>query len=342
MFFESNSDYFRFIKIPRWRHMLGALISVFSSLPIQVGYYYFNRVQRIVDYLLPNQDIVIGSLIRTMKYLQNPPRGCKIIFDMVDSIGLNYLHSLKKADSFFWRLIYQFEATRLLKYEEYWIKRADVTMLFNKHECDYWNVYGNVRLLSHGVNDKAFDYENVDSRYCRSVVFIGKMDYQPNIDAVLWYINKVHSCIGSQVPFVIVGAYPAREIMNLASNNSNVTVTGFVEDPFVIIHSAMVVVAPMQTGAGIQNKVLESMALGAINIITSLAADPIVGGIKGEHFLIADTPDEFRDMILAVFEQPDKYKKIGQSARKFIRQRYTWKAYEKEYITAIDDIIPHK
>jgi glycosyltransferase involved in cell wall biosynthesis len=339
-FFEHNSDCFFYITIPRWRYILGALISIFSSLPIQVGYFYFNQVQRVVDDLLPDQDIVIGSLIRTMKYIRNAPSNCKIVFDMIDSIGINYQRSAKKVHSFFWRLIYQIEANRLLNYEVYWIKRASVTMLFNKQECDYWAPYGNVCLLPHGVNNRAIYYNNIDTRYSMSVAFIGKMDYQPNIDAVRWYINNVHSFIGDRIPFIIVGAYPTSEIISLARKNYNITITGFIEDPFIIIHSAMAVVAPMQTGAGIQNKVLEAMALGAINIITSLAATPIIGGINEEHFLVMDTPNEFRNTILSVFEQPDKYKKIKQSARHFITEHYTWAKYEEEYIKAIDTA-PH-
>jgi glycosyltransferase involved in cell wall biosynthesis len=336
LFLENNSDYFQYILIPRWRHILGALAAIVSSLPIQVGYFYFSRVQRIVDNLLPNQDIVIGSLIRTMKYLQNVPSDCKIIFDMIDSIGLNYQRSVKKVHSPFWKLIYQFEASRLLNYEAYWVKHAWATMFFNKYECDYWCNYGNACLLPHGVNDKVLCYDTIDPRYAGSVAFIGKMDYQPNIDAVQWYITNVHKHIGSMIPFIIVGAYPTHEIISLARYNTNITVTGFIEDPFVIIHSAMVVVAPMQTGAGIQNKVLESMALGAVNILTALAADPIIGGINGEHFLIADSPSEFYDIILDIFKQPDRYKRIKQSAREFIIKNYTWDKYEKEYIKAID------
>jgi glycosyltransferase involved in cell wall biosynthesis len=336
VFLEQNSNYFRYITIPHWRHIVGALAAIFSSLPVQVGYFYFGRVQRIVDGLLPHQDIVIGSLIRTMRYLEHTPSDCKIVFDMIDSIGLNYQRSAKRVHSFFWSLMYRLEANRLLHYEAYWIKRSYATMFFNKDECDYWRAYGNVCLLPHGVNDRALYYDAIDARYSRSVAFVGKMDYQPNIDAVRWYVNNVHSFIGDRIPLIIVGAYPTNEIVSLAKKNANITVTGFIEDPFVIIHSAMVVVAPMQTGAGIQNKVLEAMALGAINILTSMAAAPIIGGINGEHFLIADIPDEFHNIILDISEQPDAYKQIKQSARNFIAENYTWTRYEKEYIKAIN------
>jgi hypothetical protein len=141
-------------------------------------------VQRVVDDLLPNRDIAIGSLIRTTKYFQYAPSDCKIIFDMIDSIGLNYQRSAKRASSLFWRLIYRLESIRLLNYESYWIKCSCATMLFNKHECDYWGSYGNVCLMPHGVNDKTLCYDAIDTHYSRSGFFVGKVDYQPSIDAV--------------------------------------------------------------------------------------------------------------------------------------------------------------
>jgi glycosyltransferase involved in cell wall biosynthesis len=98
----------------------------------------------------------------------------------------------------------------------------------------------------------------------------------------------------------------------------------------------MAVVAPMQTGAGIQNKVLETMALGTINVLTSLAANPIVGAIDGEHFLIANTADDFCDILLKIAARPDEYNNIKMSARNFIAQNYTWQICEKQYMQAIE------
>jgi glycosyltransferase involved in cell wall biosynthesis len=335
-FFESHSCFFKYITISHWRYLWKAFWTIFSSQPIQTGYFYFEKVQDIIDDLLPRQNIVIGSLIRSMKYLEKVPPNCKIIFDIVDSIGINYQRSVKNVSSFFWKLIYQVETNRLLRYEEYWIKRSYVTMFFNWQECTYWKKYGNVCLLPHGVNERLLNYEKTDARYCSSVVFIGKMDYQPNIDAVKWYIENVHSRIGERVPFIVVGAYPTPEILKLGRNNTNITVTGFVDDPFIILKSSMVVVAPMQTGAGIQNKVLEAMALGTINILTSLAAHPIVGATNGEHFLVADTTDDFCSIIVDITTHAQKYSTIKQKSRNFIQQHYTWQAYEKNYIQAIN------
>jgi glycosyltransferase involved in cell wall biosynthesis len=337
LFYKNNSSYFNITVIPRWRFLLNAFITVFSTLPIQMGYFYFKQVQHIINALLPNQDIVIGTLIRTMNYLKHTPQNCRIIFDMIDAVGLNYKQSFEGVTSIFWRLIYRIEINRLFSYEEYWVKRAHATMLFNKFEYDYWNVYGKVYLLPHGVKNELLFYNKTSTQYSGSVAFIGKMDYQPNIDAVCWYIKNVHSRIGNKVPFIIVGAYPVKEIMSLSKNNANITVTGYMEDPYVILNSCLAVIAPMQTGAGIQNKVLEAMALGTINVVTSLAAKPIIGAAHGEHFLIADTADAFCNTILDVFKSPEKYVLIKKSARNFISSHYTWRSYEHEYIKAIED-----
>jgi glycosyltransferase involved in cell wall biosynthesis len=336
IFFKEHSFYFKHITISHWRYLWNAFCSIFTSQPLQVGYFYFNKVQRIIDDLLPCQDIVIGSLIRSMKYLQKASKDSYIINDMVDSIAINYQRSAKNVSSFFWKFIYRIENVRLFKYEKYWVERAYATMLFNWQECDYWKAYGNACLLPHGVNAKLFDYDKTDDHYYTSVAFIGKMNCQPNVDAVRWYIENVHSRLGKQIPLIIVGAYPTQEIVNLARRYNNITITGFVEDPFVILKSAMAVIAPMQTGAGIQNKVLEAMALGTITILTSLAARPIDKAMNGEHFLVADSADDFCNIITDIMEHTQKYDKIKQNARDFIQQHYTWQAYEKEYIRIIE------
>jgi glycosyltransferase involved in cell wall biosynthesis len=340
-FYENNSFYFNFVVIQKWKYLLNAFLGIFSSYPIQVCFYYFEKVQIVIDKLLQDQDIVIGSLIRTMKYLDRTPEKCKIIFDAIDSIGLNYSKSSKNVSSIFWRLIYHIETVRLLNYEKHWVERAYATMFFNKYECDYWRMYGDAILLPHGVNSVLFCYNKIETKYNSYVSFIGKMNYQPNVDAVLWYINNVHLRICDKVPFIIVGAYPTNRIFNAVKKERNITVTGFIDDPFLIINSSALLIAPMQTGAGIQNKVLESMALGKINIITSLAAKPIIGGIDGEHFLVADTADEYCDKIIDVITYPCKYEKIGINAQNFIKMNYTWENYETKYISVLkkDEII---
>ena len=262
---------------------------------------------------------------------------------MVDSIGLNYQRSRTEVKSVFWKLIYNIETKRLLRYERDWVQKADVSYLVNNDEKNYWKQYGrNVQLVPHGVKPDLFEYDERDSRYTDKVVFIGKMDYQPNVDAVEWYVRKVHSRIGDKIPLIIIGAFPPKKLLRLVKQYDNVEVTGFVQHPYRILNSALAVVAPMQTGGGIQNKVLEGMAIGQINVVSGLAARPILGAIDGEHLLIADTAEQYIQILTKLRENRAHFAFIGEKARSFIRSHYTWDAFENAYIEGIEQACKNK
>ena len=338
-YIEQNIN-FTSVKLSRWKMIFHILIAFCKKEPLQIGYYYDKSVQQVVDQYAKKSDICIAALVRTWKYLEKycVQKEKIVVFDMVDSIALNYKNSKEKVGSFFWKFIYGIEENRLLVYENKAIQLSQVTYLFNAKEYHYWKDSGNVSLLPHGVEDKLFTYEKVDRKYFGSVAFIGKMNYQPNIDAMLWYIRHIHVNIGTRVPLVIVGAYPTKELEEEAKKIGNVTVTGFVEDPYIYLNSALAVIAPMQTGGGIQNKVLEGMALGKVTIVTSLAADSMVGIEDGKHLLIANSPEEFQKKILEVADSPDKFRQIGMNAKDLIKLKYTWGTYAKKYVEGIEEV----
>lgn len=337
-FYEKLGIHVRTYRISKWRSYVRTLRGVFSQKPLQISYYYDRQLQTVLMPYLEECDILIAALVRTREYL-NPAEAMKekvIVFDMVDSIALNYMRSREKTKSLFWKLIYGIEGKRLMRYERRAVEKSSITYLFNGEEQSYWNQYGDVKRLPHGVNEELFHYPHYDVRWQNSVVFIGKMDYQPNVDAAVWYMENVHRRINNQVPLVIVGAYPTEKVQECARSLPNVTVTGFVDDPYIYLNSAMALIAPMQTGGGIQNKVLEGMALGKVNIISSLAAGPIEGGEDGKHFLVADSPDEYVEILMHWKENRERYEEIGENARELIRERYSWKRYGEMYLEGIE------
>jgi len=152
--------------------------------------------------------------------------------------------------------------------------------------------------------------------------------YQPNIDAILWLDKYVLDYLDPKIRLTIIGRNPATSILDLQKRRKNVLITGYVQDPYVILNSSLAVVAPMQNGGGIQNKLLESMALGTINVVTSYAANPIVGAKDGEHFLVKDDPKEFARAVNAILSDHDQYIYLKKSAKDFICSKYTWQQYE--------------
>lgn len=318
---------------------LNTLKGFFNKLPLQVNYYYFKDVQEYIDSIYKDFDLLFAILIRTARYVMD--RDKPKILEMTDSIGQNYLKSKDKTVSLKWKLIYSIETNRLLNYEKLCIMKFAKTLLVNKNEADFFNQPEKVIWLPNGVNEDLLNYSKIDESWNNSIAFFGKMDYQPNIDAVLWFIKNVLSYLDKNLHFVIVGAYPPESLKKLEESYPNLKVLGYVEDPYVILKSSLCVVAPMQTGGGIQNKILESMALGTINIISSLAAKPI-GGESGKHFLVADKPTDYVKLIKEIRQNLDKFEYIKTDAREFIRKNFTWSIYEEKLLSIIECFVSMK
>lgn len=315
---------------------LNSLKFFINRKPLQVNYYFFKHIKKYIMNEYHKFDILFASLIRTAEYildLEKPK-----ILDISDSIALNYKHSYKKTSSIKWKIIYKLETNRLLSYERKCILKFDKIIFVNKHERDYFNVPEKTELLPNGVNPKLLTYDKLNPKYKNWVVFFGKMNYQPNIDAVLWFTKEVLPKLKKNLKFAIVGAYPTNSIVKLSKKYTNVIVTGFVNDPYEIIKSCLCVVAPMQTGAGIQNKILESMALGTINIVSSLAAKP-VGAIHGKDFLVIDDPKEIAFVINDIYDNPNKYYYLKVNSRKFVQKKFSWDVYEIKLLNLIEKIL---
>lgn len=319
----------------KYEFYLNALKFLFNKLPIQVNYYYFNDVKNYIDEISNDIDFAISTLVRTSEYLKNFKQ-VKYL-DMVDSIGLNYQRSKENVKSFFWRSIYEIETERLLSYERKCIANFNNTFFVNKFETEYWSQFGKTTWIPNGVDEKLLQYNKKNDKYKDYIAFFGKMDYQPNIDAVIWFVNNVFKDINKNIKFIIVGTKPTSKILELTKVYDNIEVTGFIDDPYEILNSSLLVIAPMQTGGGIQNKILEAMALGTINIVSSLGAKPIIGANHNEHLLISDNPHEIVEFVNDIYENPTNYDFIKENSKKIIEQNYTWKNYEVKLLEMLKE-----
>jgi len=333
---EKDTKVLKVFTKPKYLFYLNTLKFLFNSLPLQVNYYYFNDVQKYITNVLKEVDFSVSNLIRTTEYLQNSSKNKYL--DMVDSIGLNYQASQKNVKSLFWKAIYTVETDRLLKYEKECVKEFNNTILVNKYETEYWSKFGTVTWIPNGVNEELFNYEKINQKYSNMVAFFGKMDYQPNVDAVMWFIDNVLKDIDKNLKFIIIGTKPNQNILELSKKYDNIEITGFVDDPFEILNSVLTVVAPMQTGGGIQNKILESMALGTINIVSSLGAKPIVGAEDKEHLFVCDNGSDVSKLINDIYKDKDKYEYVKNNSRNLIKKCYTWKECENTLFKITGDI----
>jgi sugar transferase (PEP-CTERM/EpsH1 system associated) len=158
------------------------------------------------------------------------------------------------------------------------------------------------------------------------VSFTGRMDYFPNVDAVTWFAQSIFPRIKAAVPrarFQIVGAAPAPRVLALA-RESSIEVTGAVPDVRPYYAGASVCVAPLRIARGIQNKVLEAMAMSRPSVVTPAALDGIAA-TDGEHVLVAESEEEFARKVISVLQNAAP-PALGANARARVLSHHAWSA----------------
>lgn len=158
-----------------------------------------------------------------------------------------------------------------------------------------------------------------------SLVFTGKMDFRPNVDAVLWFADEILPRIMASIPgvhFTAVGQKPHSRLDPLRAR-PEVTLTGYVDDIQPFLAAADVYVAPLRMGSGTRFKLLEAMAMGRAVVSTRIGAEGLAI-TDGEHMLLADTPDEFAAAVTSLLVDPDRRAALGRHASEFVRQHYDW------------------
>jgi sugar transferase (PEP-CTERM/EpsH1 system associated) len=156
-------------------------------------------------------------------------------------------------------------------------------------------------------------------------VFVGKMDYRPNVDAVLWFCEQVLPNVREQLPefsFTIVGAEPVSAVRAL-ERLRGVTVTGRVPDPLPYLRAATSAVAPLRSGSGTRLKILEALAVGCPVVSTAKGAE----GLDVEddrHLLLADDPDVFASQIVSLASSQARRRSLADAGRELVERRYGW------------------
>ena len=160
-----------------------------------------------------------------------------------------------------------------------------------------------------------------------ALVFTGKMDYRPNVDGVLWFIEAVLPLIQALIPdvhFYVVGQQPHARLTALVGHPA-ITVTGRVPDVRPYIAGAGVYVVPLRIGGGTRLKVLEAMALGQAMVSTRLGCDGFPFA-DGREVLFADEPAAFADAVVRLLRDREQAATLGRAARAYVARHYGWEA----------------
>jgi sugar transferase (PEP-CTERM/EpsH1 system associated) len=234
------------------------------------------------------------------------------------------------------RWVFASEARRVRREERRLTAGADAVGFVSDEEAQLFRSVleehrERVVTLPNGVDTETFDpgrtHEPPFQGRGAAFAFTGAMDYLPNIDAVTWFANEVFPAIRQALPgaqFLIVGSKPAAEVLKLGEL-AGVIVTGRVPSVAAYLAHAQVAVAPLRIARGIQNKVLEAMAM-AMPIVVSSGALTGIRARSGEHLICAETPQEWSDACIRLVRDRGEASRLGQAARKLVLDQYTWEA----------------
>jgi sugar transferase (PEP-CTERM/EpsH1 system associated) len=230
------------------------------------------------------------------------------------------------------------EGAKLAAFERETAARADVSLFVSEAEAALFRrrsglAGADIRALQNGVDLDFFDPRRKPGPGSDTeagprpwpgnlIVFTGQMDYAPNIDAVRWFAAEVMPRL-PQARFAIVGRKPPAAVRSLAG--PNIAVTGAVPDVRDWLAAADVVAAPLRIARGIQNKVLEAMAM-ARPVVASPAAFEGIEAEPGRDLLVADGAAAQAEAIRGLLDDPERARALGRSARRRMEQAYRWEA----------------
>jgi len=225
--------------------------------------------------------------------------------------------------------VYRREWRRLLDYERR-LAAATVTNVFCtplEERIFQEQIPGRPSTVMRNGVDLEFFAPSPDTTEEGHLVFTGVMDYYPNVDGCVFFVEEVLPHVRKAFPgvhFSIVGAHPSAEVKRLAEQRG-VTVTGFVDDTREWLRRAAVVVAPLRIARGIQNKVLEAMAMG-LPLVGTTTATQGVGGEGERDYLVRDEPEAQAQAVIELLRDPERAREMGAAARRFVVENYTWEA----------------
>lgn len=308
---------------------LGALASKRS---LSFDYYRDSAMQSWVDQAMAAHQIdrVLVFSGPMAQYAENYPQARRVVdFCDVDSDKWRQ-YAANKPWPMSW--LYRREADTLLAYERHVARTCDASLFVSEPEAQLFRTLApeseaKIGYFNNGVDTDYFsperDYARPYGADERALVFTGAMDYWPNIDAVQWFATEIFPQLHKAMPalrFYIVGARPAAAVSALGQQ-AGVIVTGTVPDVRPYIHHAEVTVAPLRIARGIQNKVLEAMAMARPMVVSKQALEGI-DAVPGSELLLADGAAAFISTLSALLTTPNPG--LGAAARTKVERQYSW------------------
>ncbi len=299
---------------------------LFSKLPLQVAYFFKKSAKKTIVHFFRSNQVhhIYCQLIRVSEYVKDMHDIPKTL-DYMDVLSKGMERRIKKSKAYL-RPFVRIEANRLKKYEHFIFNSFENKTIISEQDRDLIIHAKNksIEIIRNGVDLTYFSPRKRETKF--DLVFTGNMSYPPNVDGVVFLVEEVLPELWKKSPsisLVVAGASPSAKVQKLAQKN--VTVTGWVDDIREYYASSKVFIAPMQIGTGLQNKLLEAMAMQT-PCITSTLANNALKATDRENIIIANSEAEYVTSILELLENHTLATSIAKKGHDFVQHNYDWKS----------------
>ena len=315
----------RFIDLSLFCRIINLIRAFFSGKPLQVGYFYSTRAHKKIKKFIRESapDHIFCQLVRTAEYARYEKIPKTLDYQDVFSKGVE---RRIKSSSWYKRPFLKMEYKRLLVYENRIFDYFSNKVIISKPDRELipHPEREKIEVIINGVDTDFFTPMDCEKKY--DLVFTGNMAYPPNVNAVEFIAYRLMPLLKKRKPGIrvlIAGATPDKRVKAVASDN--IKVSGWVDDIRESYASARIFIAPMQIGTGLQNKLLEAMAM-KIPSITSPLANKALEARPGEEILIGESAQEYADHIFHLLEDGDFAEQIASRAYHFVHNNYNWQS----------------
>ncbi len=318
------------------RRAYRAPVALFGNRSITAACQFTRRLQRKVDDLIERGGIdailctssgMAEYVFRSRHYRRL--QSVRKVMDLIDVDSFKWMqYSQRHRGLMSW--IYRREAQLLASLELRIAGEFDSLLVVSEQERKYFPQGPDTRKLSAMSNGVDLDFFSPGHSVQRSfpnpaLVFTGVMDYWPNLDGVRWFIERIFPRVQDavrEVHFYVVGNKPPADVLRLGRRRG-VVVTGFVDDVRDYLQGASACVVPLRVARGVQNKILEAMAMGR-PVVTTPAAFEGLAAQPDRDLIVADGEVDFAAATIALLRDSERAQRIGRNARACVVNGYSW------------------
>ncbi|MEQ1692501.1 MAG: glycosyltransferase [Gemmatimonas sp.] len=321
----------------------GALVgNLLSSLPYAIARYRSDAMKDAIATLAPSTDLVVCDFLAPAVNLPSTLAAPTVLFQHNVEAMIWERHAAVSANPV--RRAYMREQFRRMhRFEKTTCQRLDHVIAVSPQDVtEMQQRYGAERLSSvaTGVDLEYFDAGPLDEANPFEIVFTGSMDWMPNDDAMIWFLEGIMPLIRQQIPesvLTIVGRSPSERVRALASRLGGVEVTGRVPDVRPYMRRASAFVVPIRIGGGTRLKIFEAMAMGLPVISTSVGAEGLSVS-NGETARLCDEPASFAQGVVSLLRSGGR-SSMGEAGRQWVRQHFGWEGVAHTFMEQCAEVL---